>query len=212
MKLHGNARTCPHSRLLMVTRVEEKGWTLVQAAEAAGVSVRTVSKWLACYRAEGEDGLLDGSSAPRSIPHRTPEERVQAIAALRRLRMTAAEIGECLAMPLSTVSAVLTRIGLGKRSRLEPPEPPNRYERKLPGELLHIERSSAGSACPATASTVIAGRAAAGSAGSSCTSASTTRPGSRTSKSWKTRRRPPRLASCAAPSRTSAPTGSGSNG
>jgi transposase len=139
MKLHGNARTCPRSRLLMVRRVEEEGWTLAQAAEAAGVSVRTVSKWLACYRAEGEDGLLDRSSAPRSIPHRTSEERVLVIAALRRLRMTAAEIAECLRMPLSTVSAILTRIGLGKRSRLEPPEPPNRYERARPGELLHID-------------------------------------------------------------------------
>ncbi len=139
MKLHGNARTCPHSRLLMVRRVELEGWTLAAAAEAAGVSVRTVSKWLRCYRVEGEDGLLDRSSAPRSIPHRTPEERVQAIAALRRLRMTAAEIAECLRMPLSTVSAVLTRIGLGTRSRLEPPEPANRYERKRPGELLHID-------------------------------------------------------------------------
>ncbi len=139
MKLHGNARTCPHTRRLIVRRVEEERWTLAAAAEAAGVSVRTVSKWLACYRAEGEDGLLDRSSAPRSIPHRTSEERVQAIAALRRLRMTAAEIGECLRMPLSTVSAVLTRIGLGKRSRLEPPEPANRYERKRPGELLHID-------------------------------------------------------------------------
>jgi transposase InsO family protein len=123
----------------MVRRVEEEGWTLAQAAEAAGVSVRTVSKWLRRYRAEGEDGLLDGSSAPRSIPHRTSEERVQTIAALRRLRMTAAEIAECLRMPLSTVSALLTRIGLGKRSRLEPPEPANRYERRHPGELLHID-------------------------------------------------------------------------
>ena len=42
-------------------------------------------------------------------------------------------------MPLSTVSAVLLREGLGKRSRLEPPEPPNRYERKAPGELIHID-------------------------------------------------------------------------
>src|SRR5438128_5647910 len=139
MKLHGNARTCPHGRLLMVRRVEQEGWTLAAAAEAAGVSVRTVSKWLRCYRVEGEDGLIDRSSAPRSIPHRTPEERVQAIAALRRLRMTAAEIAEVLAMPLSTVSAVLSRIGLGERSRLEPPEPANRYERGRPGELLHID-------------------------------------------------------------------------
>ena len=139
MKIHGNARTCPHSRLLMVCRVEEQGWTLTAAAEAAAVSVRTVSKWLRCYRVEGADGLLDRISAPRSIPHRTPEERVQVIAALRRLRMTGAEIAEALSMPLSTVSAILTRIGLGKRSRLEPAEPPNRYERKRPGELLHID-------------------------------------------------------------------------
>jgi hypothetical protein len=87
----------------------------------------------------GRAGLLDGSSAPRSIPHRTPGERVQAIAALRRLSMTVAEVAETLAMPLSTVSAVLTRIGLGKRSRLEPTEPANRYERRQSGELLHVD-------------------------------------------------------------------------
>ena len=70
MQLHGNARTCPHSRRLLVRRVGREGWTLAQAAEAAGVSVRTASKGLARHRAESEDGLLDRSSAPRSIPHR----------------------------------------------------------------------------------------------------------------------------------------------
>lgn len=134
MRLHGNARTCPHSRLLMVRRVEEEGWTLAQAAEAAGVSVRTVSKWLRCYRAEGKEGLLDRSSAPRTVPHRTPDDRVQAIACLRRLRFTGAEIAEALRTPLSTVSAILTRIGLGRLSRLEPPEPARRYQRSRPGE------------------------------------------------------------------------------
>jgi transposase InsO family protein len=127
------------SRLLLCRRVEEEGWTIAAAAEAAGVSVRTGSKWLGRFRAEGESGLLDRSSAPRSVPRRTSEELVEAIAALRRLRMTAAEIAECLRMALSTVSAVLTRIGLGKRSRLEPPAPVIRYERKRPGELLHID-------------------------------------------------------------------------
>ncbi len=139
MRLHGNARTCLHSRSLMVGRVLEQGWTLAQAAEAAGVSVRTVSKWVGRFRAEGADGLLDRSSAPAAVPHRTPEQRVELVALLRRLRMTAAEIAETLSMPLSTVSAVLTRIGLGKLSRLEPLEPPNRYERRHPGELLHID-------------------------------------------------------------------------
>jgi transposase InsO family protein len=139
MKLHGNARTCPHSRLLIVRRVEEEGWSLVRAAAAAGVSERTAAKWLARWRSQGERGLQDRSSAPRRIPHRTPARRVEAIVALRRLRMTAAEIAELLSMALSTVSAILTRVGLGRLSRLGPLEPPNRYERRRAGELLHVD-------------------------------------------------------------------------
>jgi transposase InsO family protein len=138
MRLHGNARTCPKSRRLIVARVEA-GWSLTEAAEAAGVSDRTAAKWLARWRAEGEVGLLDRSSAPKRIPHRTPALRVEAIVALRRLRMTAAEIAELLSMALSTVSAVLRRAGIGKLSRLDPPEPPNRYEHTRPGGLLHLD-------------------------------------------------------------------------
>ena len=139
MKIHANAPLGPKGRERMVLRVLEQGWSLATAAEAAGVSDRTCSKWVARYRQHGSTGLLDHSSAPHTVPHRTPEELVSAIAALRRLRMTAAEIALCLGMALSTVSAVLTRIGLGKLSRLEPPEPPNRYQRRHPGELLHID-------------------------------------------------------------------------
>jgi transposase InsO family protein len=138
MKLHANARTCPNSRRLMVERVAA-GWSLAEAAEAAGVSDRTAAKWLARWRAEGEAGLVDRSSAPLRIPHRTSRRRVEAIVRLRRLRMTAAEIAEVLSMALSTVSAVLRRVGLGKRSRLEPPEPANRYEHRRPGGLLHLD-------------------------------------------------------------------------
>jgi transposase InsO family protein len=109
------------------------------SAPKAEVSDRTCSKWVTRYRSDGEAGLLDRSSAPRSIPHRTPDELVEVIVALRKLRMTAAEVSLCLGMALSTVSAVLLRVGLGKLSRLEPPEPPNRYERRQAGELLHID-------------------------------------------------------------------------
>lgn len=139
MKLHGNARTCPRSRRLLVGRVVEQGWALAVAAEAAGVSARTASKWVARFRAEGEAGLCDRSSRPCRSPTATSGERVEAIAILRRLRFTAAEISQALRMPLSTVSVVLQRIGLGKLSRLEPPEPPNRYQRRHPGELVHID-------------------------------------------------------------------------
>jgi transposase InsO family protein len=111
----------------------------MEAAAAAGISDRTARRWLRRWREEGASGLLDRSSAPRRIPHKTPPERVAVIVRLRRLRMTAAEIAVALGMALSTVSAILKRVGLGKRSRLEPPEPPNRYERRRPGELIHVD-------------------------------------------------------------------------
>jgi transposase len=130
MKIHANARTCPNSRKLLVKRIEEENWSLMVAAEAAGISERSARKWLARWRTEGDAGLLDRSSAPKRVPSRLPSDRLEAIEALRRLRMTAAEIAEVLGMALSTVSRWLARIGLGKRSRLEPLELPNRYERK----------------------------------------------------------------------------------
>ena len=139
MLLHANAALSLKRRLALCQRVVEQEWTLTKAAEAAEVSVRTARKWVRRYRADGEAGLLDRPSTPAHQPTRTSEDRVQAIAALRRLRMTGAQIAEVLEMPLSTVSGILTRIGLGKLSRLEPPEPPNRYERRHPGELIHID-------------------------------------------------------------------------
>src|SRR5829696_10155937 len=139
MEVHARARLTPNGRRFVVGRVVEEGWSVTAAAEAAGVSERSVYRWLARFRAEGERGLFDRSSAPKRVPHRLSAERVDAIASLRRLRMTAAEISELLSIPLSTVSAWLKRIGLGKRSRLAPPEPPNRYELARPGQLVHVD-------------------------------------------------------------------------
>jgi transposase InsO family protein len=93
---------------------------------------------VARYRAEGEIGLVDRSSAPARVPNRTCERRVAVIAALRRLRFTGPEIAETLAMPLSTVSGILQRIGMGRLGRLGL-EPAERYERDRPGELIHID-------------------------------------------------------------------------
>jgi transposase InsO family protein len=137
MNIHANAKTCPNSRELLAKRVIENGWSRQRAARAAGVSTRTVAKWISRYRA-GEP-MSDRSSAPRRVPSRTPKQTIEAIETLRRLRMTAAEIAEVLEMAISTVSRWLKRIGLGKRSRLQPPEPPNRDERKWPGELVHVD-------------------------------------------------------------------------
>ena len=138
MRLHGNAALGWSGRRVLAVRVVDQGWTLTAAAEAAGVSVRCARKWVGRYRLEGESGLLDRSSAPRRVANRTPADRVEAIVLLRGLRMSAAEIAETLAMPLSTVSAVLKRRGLGRLGRIGL-EPAVRYERSKPGELVHID-------------------------------------------------------------------------
>jgi transposase InsO family protein len=138
MMLHGNAALSWHGRRRLVMRVVVGGWTLIAAAEAAGVSVRCARKWVGRYRLEGEQGLLDRSSAPKRVANRTAADRVEVIIKLRRLRFTAAEIAETLEMALSTVSGILTRLGLGRLGRLGL-EQPVRYEHSRPGELLHID-------------------------------------------------------------------------
>jgi len=136
--MHGNAALSLNGRRRMVLRVVERDWSIAQAAMAAEVSERTCSKWVGRYRAQGEPGLVDRSSAPRLVANRTEEHTIHAIAALRRLRFTGPEIAEVLGRPLSTVSGILTRIGMGKLSRLGL-EPAVRYERARPGELIHID-------------------------------------------------------------------------
>jgi transposase InsO family protein len=138
MKLHANAALSLKQRERMARRVVQQGWSIAKAAEAAEVSDRTCSKWVARYRAEGVAGLLDRSSAPALVANRTEQHTIQAIAALRRLRFTGPEIAELLDRPLSTVSGILTRIGMGKLGRLGL-EPAGRYERAVAGELIHID-------------------------------------------------------------------------
>src|SRR3954453_8950433 len=138
MKLHANAALSLNKRRLLCQRVVEEQWTVTTAAAAAEVSVRCARKWVARYRADGAAGLLDRSSAPATVANRTDERRVEAIAALRRLRFTGPEIAETLGMALSTVSGILTRLGMGRLGRLGL-EQPVRYERSRPGELLHID-------------------------------------------------------------------------
>jgi transposase InsO family protein len=102
------------------------------------VSERTCSKWVARYQADGELGLLDRSSAPRRVHNRTDEQLVTLLASLRRLRFTAPELADLLDMPVSTISGILKRIGMGKLGRLGL-QPAVRYERERPGELIHID-------------------------------------------------------------------------
>jgi transposase InsO family protein len=138
VKLHGNARLTPVQRRLMCQRIDEEGWTVSDAAESAGLSERRAYVWLGRWRG-GDRQLEDRSSTPRRIANRTPVGVVAVIERLRRLRMTSTAIAAKLEMAVSTVGAVLARIGLHRLSRLEPLEPPNRYCRRHPGELIHID-------------------------------------------------------------------------
>jgi transposase InsO family protein len=138
MRLHANAALSLTQRRRMVRLVVEQDWSIAAAAAEFNTSSRTCSKWVARYREASEAGLLDRSSAPGLVANRTPEERIEAIAALRRLRFTGPEIAELLAMPISTVSGVLARIGMGRLGRLGL-EPARRYECARPGELIHID-------------------------------------------------------------------------
>ncbi len=137
MLIHGIARLLPSQRALLCTRVRHEGWTTAEAAEAFGVSIRTAFRWLA--RFDAGEPMTDRSSAPHRRPTRTSPQVEAQIEQLRRLRWTAPRIAGVLGRPTSTVCVVLNRLGLNRRWRLGPPEPANRYCRRHPGELIHID-------------------------------------------------------------------------
>lgn len=139
MRLHANAKLTPEGRALLVRRVQAEGWRMDDACQAVGVSVRTGYRWLARYRAEGAAGLRDRPSIAHRLPRAHPPERIRAILALRGLRMTGLDIAHALGMAHSSVSAILARSGRGRLSLSEPAGPVRRYERRHPGELIHID-------------------------------------------------------------------------
>jgi len=139
MNVHKNARLTPSGRAVLVSRVEEQGWPVRRAAEAAGVSAKTAYRWLGRHRLGGERRLHDRSSAPRRCPRRISPQRVAQIEALRRQRLTGPAIAHRLRMARSTVGLILRRLGLGKLAALEPKAVAIRYERSLPGELIHLD-------------------------------------------------------------------------
>ena len=114
------------------------------AAKAVGLSRKAAGKWVQRYRSQGEAGLADRSSAPRSIPHRTSKQVVSRVLALRHKRLVAWAIARQLDLPRSTVGAILRRHGLGRLSALQPKVPVIRYERERPGELIHLDTKKLG--------------------------------------------------------------------
>ena len=138
MNIHQNARLTPKGRAGLVQRILA-GETASAAAAAGGVSERTARHWLQRYRAEGPAGLLDRSSRPHHIPHRTPEPIVARVIALRRQRWAGYRIAARLGVSPTTVSRILRRAGLNHMRDLQPAPPVRRYEHPSPGDLLHLD-------------------------------------------------------------------------
>ena len=139
MNIHKNARLTPASRAELVRRVLVERRSPMSVATDMGVSLRTVAKWVARYRAEGESGLIDRSSRPHRLRRPTPPATVERIEALRRQRWTGKRIAIAAGLSTATVSRVLRRLGISKLKALEPAEPVRRYQREHPGELIHID-------------------------------------------------------------------------
>ncbi len=140
MRLHPNAKLAPAQRLLLVQRIHEQGWSVIDAAEAAGVSRQTAYKWLRRYGEQGEKGLQDRSCRPHRIPVCTSRQTLRRIEQLRRRRRAGWEISQELGVPVSTVSKHLKALGLGRIWRLEEElNPPQRYEHAEPGSLFHVD-------------------------------------------------------------------------
>lgn len=139
MNLHKHARLSPRGRALLVDRILVHGLRVEEAAQAAGVSVRTAYKWLKRFRECGVDGLNDRSSRPRRCPHETPSAIVEQVIEHRRSRQTYRQIAEKLPVAPSTIARLLRRAGLHRLADLEPALPENRYEHPAPGDLLHLD-------------------------------------------------------------------------
>jgi transposase InsO family protein len=139
MNVHSLARTTPLSRALIVQRVLNEKRSVTSTAQSFGISARTVYKWLARHQEHGINGLKDLSSRPHRSPMQLDTPRVELVVQLRRCRQTSPQIARGLKMPCSTVARVLQRAGLHRLKYLQPPEPPRRYERRRPGDLLHMD-------------------------------------------------------------------------
>ena len=139
MNIHKNARLTPHSRAELVRRVLVEGQAPMAVATAMGVTGKTVGKWVTRFEAEGAAGLIDRSSRPHRLYRPTPEATAERIEALRRQRWTGKQIAQETGVSPATISRVLKRLGLSRMKDLEPAVPILRYERKTPGEMIHID-------------------------------------------------------------------------
>ena len=138
---HPNAPLTVLGRRLLCTRITESGWTVTDAARAAGISRQTAHKWLRRFSTSGEAGLRDLSSRPARVRQRISPRDIRRIWRRRRQKEGPLAISWNTGIPRSTIYAVLARNGQGRLRELgrEPKTPPVRYEHAAPGDLIHID-------------------------------------------------------------------------
>jgi transposase InsO family protein len=122
----------------MLARLQA-GQHQADVAQAMGVSLTTVKKWLRRFRAEGLAGLQDRSSRPHRSPRALRQRLCHRIIALRRQRRTGRLIVRQLGVSAASVSRVLRRARLSRWRDLQPAVPVVRYQREHPGELVHLD-------------------------------------------------------------------------
>jgi transposase InsO family protein len=139
---HANAALTPRARLKLARLIVDYHWPIARAAERYDVSWPTAKRWAQRYRQAGEAGMQDRSSRPHHQPNRTPQLLVRKIVHLRwKQRLGPVAIGDKIAMPSSTVHAVLVRCRLNRLSHIDrvSGEPIRRYEHPYPGSMLHVD-------------------------------------------------------------------------
>jgi transposase InsO family protein len=139
MNVHKNARLTPLRRGEMALSVIEGRLTYSQAARFYGVTSKIVRRWEMRYRSSGAAGMSDRSSRPQRLPGQTPQALVDQVLVLRRQRLTGRHIAREAGLSTATISRILRRFGLNRLRHLEPAEPPRRYQRDKPGELIHLD-------------------------------------------------------------------------
>src|SRR3954469_11557129 len=139
--MHRNAPLTPEGRRRLVGLIES-GWTVAAAAESMQLSRQCGHKWWRRYVLEGDAGLEDRSSRPRSCPHQTPAKVERRIVALRQSRkLGPARLAGIVDLPASTVHRVLVRHGINRLRWMD--RPTGRVIRRIEtdrcGELVHID-------------------------------------------------------------------------
>jgi transposase InsO family protein len=127
----------------MVRCVVERGWTVEATASRFQVDAKTVRKWRDRFLTEGVAGLVDRPSRPHRSPNRTPRRLRRRVLRLRLKRRWGADhIGFEVGLAASTVQGILNAAGCGRLDRGDRAtdrEPVRRYQRDMPGELIHVD-------------------------------------------------------------------------